>query len=284
MKILASDTSGSVCSVALSLGDGRYANREVASPKTHSANYMPLLDSVLNDFSLDIGDVDLFAVVTGPGSFTGTRIAVTANKCFAYSLNKKCMAFDSLELMAYPYMKMKNTLLVPMINARNRRAFAAVYLGYETVKEPKAETLDEIYKFLFEFVAKSPKIVNVIFITSEKFTDAETVFDEIHSSFNEAYKSGLVVGEPSENKKTVVKNKDNIVATISFTFLETTALAINALRYAEEILHNTTIENLKGNDNLSDDIKRRLKAPQEIEVNYLAKTQAERLRDEKLNS
>ena len=43
---------------------------------THSETLMPLIDSVITSAKADISDIDVFAVSTGPGSFTGLRIGV----------------------------------------------------------------------------------------------------------------------------------------------------------------------------------------------------------------
>ena len=100
MKLLAIDTSGPVCGVAV-LADGviRY-ECAVQNRLTHSVNLMPMVDAALQATGLTLGDMDRLAVVTGPGSFTGVRIGVSTLKGLAHGADKPCVAVDALEAMA----------------------------------------------------------------------------------------------------------------------------------------------------------------------------------------
>ncbi|MFX8922218.1 hypothetical protein ABTN04_19300, partial [Acinetobacter baumannii] len=44
-------------------------------------------------------DIDLFGADIGPGSFTGTRVAVTLAKTYAYVAGKKCFGVSSFDLI-----------------------------------------------------------------------------------------------------------------------------------------------------------------------------------------
>ena len=100
MKLLAIDTSGPVCGVAV-LTDGviRY-ECAVQNKLTHSVNLMPMVDAALQATGLTLADLDRLAVVTGPGSFTGVRIGVSTLKGLAHGADKPCVAVDALEAMA----------------------------------------------------------------------------------------------------------------------------------------------------------------------------------------
>ena len=73
MKNLVTDTSSSVCSVGLFEDDKLIVKNELDNGKTHSENFMPLVEKTLNDASMTLDDLDYIAVVVGPGSFTGIR-------------------------------------------------------------------------------------------------------------------------------------------------------------------------------------------------------------------
>ena len=89
MKILAVDTSGPVAGVAV-LRDGALAYEATAVNKmTHSVNMMPMVEEALNRSGMTIGEIDLFAAVVGPGSFTGVRIGVSAVKGMAHGAGKR---------------------------------------------------------------------------------------------------------------------------------------------------------------------------------------------------
>lgn len=100
MKLLAIDTSGPVCGVAI-LKDGAIAYECAAVNKlTHSANLMPMVEAAFAATGLTVQDMDRLAVVTGPGSFTGVRIGVSTVKGLAHGAGKPCVAVDALEAMA----------------------------------------------------------------------------------------------------------------------------------------------------------------------------------------
>ena len=80
MIILAIDTSGPVCGVAV-WADGRIRYEAAAINKlTHSESLMPMLDEALTRAGVDKKELTHLAVTVGPGSFTGVRIGVTAVK------------------------------------------------------------------------------------------------------------------------------------------------------------------------------------------------------------
>lgn len=98
--VLALDTSGPSLSVALlSCGIIRY-ERTQHNGLTHSDSLMPLVDEALCTVGMKPADVDCFAVVHGPGSFTGVRIGVATAKALAHATGKSCMPVSALEALA----------------------------------------------------------------------------------------------------------------------------------------------------------------------------------------
>ena len=76
MKILVADTSSSVCSVGVFEDNVLINKNELDNGKTHSENFIPLVEKTLNEAKLKLDDIEYLAVVVGPGSFTGIRIGV----------------------------------------------------------------------------------------------------------------------------------------------------------------------------------------------------------------
>ena len=100
MLILALDTSGSMASCAL-LRDGALLDQAVQDSKMdHSRLLLPLCKELVEKHQLTLGDVDVYAAVIGPGSFTGIRIGSAAVKGFAWAQDKPCAGISSLEAMA----------------------------------------------------------------------------------------------------------------------------------------------------------------------------------------
>ena len=100
MLILALDTSGSMASCAL-LRDGALLDQAVQDSKMdHSRLLLPLCKELVEKHQLSLQDVDVYAAVIGPGSFTGIRIGSAAVKGFAWAQDKPCAGVSSLLAIA----------------------------------------------------------------------------------------------------------------------------------------------------------------------------------------
>ena len=98
--ILSWDTSSKRTSIAISMGHRIIANFEVELDDNRSARLWELIDFLLNAAGLKIDEVDLFAVCTGPGGFTGLRVGISASKGFAAATQKLMVGITSLEALA----------------------------------------------------------------------------------------------------------------------------------------------------------------------------------------
>lgn len=99
--ILAFDTSATHCAAALLSGDRVIAARSEAMDKGQAERLMPMLQEVLADAGLAWSGVGAVAVGTGPGNFTGVRIAVAAARGLALGLGIPAVGvtrFDALAL------------------------------------------------------------------------------------------------------------------------------------------------------------------------------------------
>jgi len=67
---------------------------------TFSAQLVPQISALLTKHALSKSDIDAFAVVSGPGSFTGLRVGLAAIKAFAEILQKPIAAVSLLEVVA----------------------------------------------------------------------------------------------------------------------------------------------------------------------------------------
>ena len=128
MNILALDTSGPVCGVAIAnettvLYEGAAVNRF-----THSASLMRMVDEAFEHTGLAIADIALFAAVVGPGSFTGVRIGVSAVKGMAHGAGKPCVGVDALEALAAGAC-LTDALICPIQDARAGQVYGAAFLA-----------------------------------------------------------------------------------------------------------------------------------------------------------
>jgi tRNA threonylcarbamoyl adenosine modification protein YeaZ len=66
----------------------------------HAVALMPMVAEVMQEAGLDFAGLDLIAATTGPGSFTGVRIAIAAARGLALATHAKLYGTDSLTVMA----------------------------------------------------------------------------------------------------------------------------------------------------------------------------------------
>ncbi len=128
MNILAIDTSGPTCGVAV-LSDGAVRfSQTVLNKRTHSVNLMPMVDAAFACTGLSLADMDRLACVTGPGSFTGVRLGVSTVKGLAHGSGKPCVAVNALEAMAAGAGSFDG-VICPMQDARAGQVYAALFRG-----------------------------------------------------------------------------------------------------------------------------------------------------------
>jgi tRNA threonylcarbamoyladenosine biosynthesis protein TsaB len=104
MNILSIDTCFDACSVAAgrglrSLTPGISFAYEPMQ-KGHSERLMPMIEMAMAEARLEFKALDRIAVTFGPGTFTGTRITVSAARALALATNAEFVAVSSLRLMA----------------------------------------------------------------------------------------------------------------------------------------------------------------------------------------
>jgi tRNA threonylcarbamoyladenosine biosynthesis protein TsaB len=136
MRILACDTTGPSVSVAIWGNDRVQAETHLNLGYIHSVTFMPLVSDIFDRAGCKPEDISLYAVTTGPGSFTGTRIGISAVKAMAYATQKPVLGFSTLDVLAWPYQVCEQTLVCPMIDARNERAYCAAWLKREQIMAP----------------------------------------------------------------------------------------------------------------------------------------------------
>lgn len=154
MKILSVDSSAIVASVALS-DDGRLlAEYTLNNKNTHSETLLPMIESLLSFFSMSADDVDLFAVSTGPGSFTGVRIGTATVKGLAFAKGKPCVGVSTLEAIAYN-LRFHKGIICPVMNARRSQVYTAIFRSdgekLERLTDDLAISISELDTMLAEY-------------------------------------------------------------------------------------------------------------------------------------
>ncbi len=103
MIVLGIDTAGREGSVALAQGSQdsfELLGLEPLAGGTYSAQLIPRVAALLETAGIHKGAIDLLAVNSGPGSFTGLRVGLSTVKGLAESLRKPIVAISGLETLA----------------------------------------------------------------------------------------------------------------------------------------------------------------------------------------
>ena len=98
--ILSVETATLSGSVALSRGEEIAGALAGDSGISHSNTLLNDIDKLLRQTQVELSEIDLFAVATGPGSFTGLRIGIATVKGLAATLNRPCAGVPTLHAVA----------------------------------------------------------------------------------------------------------------------------------------------------------------------------------------
>lgn len=98
--ILSVETATLSGSVAVSRGADVLGVTSGDSRVSHSHTLLSDIDKLLAETQIHLPEIDMFAVATGPGSFTGLRIGIATVKALAATLDRPCAGIPTLEAVA----------------------------------------------------------------------------------------------------------------------------------------------------------------------------------------
>ncbi|MFH5837182.1 tRNA (adenosine(37)-N6)-threonylcarbamoyltransferase complex dimerization subunit type 1 TsaB [Proteiniclasticum sp. C24MP] len=177
MKILSIDTSSNNCSVAVVDENAMLGEININYNLQHSVLLMPLIEELLTRLDLKVKDLGALTVSTGPGSFTGLRIGLSAVKGLALGSDLPVFASDALSILAYGVYGYGG-VLVPMVDALRGGFYTGFYTFRNgkliTLMEPAILTLAEVK----EKLEKEEKEILILGDIVDKMTDEELKFKE----------------------------------------------------------------------------------------------------------
>jgi tRNA threonylcarbamoyladenosine biosynthesis protein TsaB len=97
---LALETAGRLGGVAILRGEQLLASGQISPEQRTAAAMTPLIKAQLEAAGVARNAIDLVAVTSGPGSFTGLRVGVTTAKTLAYVLGCDLVAVNTLSVIA----------------------------------------------------------------------------------------------------------------------------------------------------------------------------------------
>lgn len=129
------DTTSHALVVALTTKDRTVSSR-LSGLAYHSEKLFVTLHAHARKLELDLARLDFVAVGRGPGSFTGTRVGMTAAKALSYAVGAKLISLSSLEIIAANLAGEKRPVCVVQ-DARRGRLFTATYWDGRVLRAPQ---------------------------------------------------------------------------------------------------------------------------------------------------
>lgn len=147
MRLLAIDTALAACSAAVldTEGGGILASESLSMTRGHAEALMPLIYHVMERARLAFADLDRVAVTTGPGSFTGLRVGISAARGIALAADKPAVGVSTLTAYAAPLLADDETTpVVAAIDARHEHVYIQVFgVGGRVLISPRLAPLSD---------------------------------------------------------------------------------------------------------------------------------------------
>ena len=124
LRLLALDTTREFGSIALTEGERLIEEVPLHSPEGFAHILFDQIRCLLERHGLKLEDLGGFASASGPGSFTGVRIGLTAAKGLAEATGRKVVAVSNLEALAWFGTR---PLRAPLLDARRGEIYGAVF-------------------------------------------------------------------------------------------------------------------------------------------------------------
>jgi len=131
MLILAIDTALDACAAGvLDTGAGKLiAQESQAMKRGHAEALMPLIARVIKESGIAFSSLDRIAVTTGPGSFTGLRVGLSAARGIALAANKPVVGLTTLTAYAAPVVSQNaEQPVISAIDARHDHVYFQVVM------------------------------------------------------------------------------------------------------------------------------------------------------------
>jgi tRNA threonylcarbamoyladenosine biosynthesis protein TsaB len=147
MLILAIDTALDACAAGvLDTEAGKLIARESQAMKRgHAEALMPLIARVIEQSGIAFAGLDRIAVTTGPGSFTGLRVGLSAARGIALAANKPVVGLTTLTAYAAPLVSQDGEHpVISAIDARHDHVYLQAVSGNgSSLIRPRVASIEE---------------------------------------------------------------------------------------------------------------------------------------------
>ncbi|REG82823.1 tRNA (adenosine(37)-N6)-threonylcarbamoyltransferase complex dimerization subunit type 1 TsaB [Algoriphagus antarcticus] len=145
--ILSLETSTPICSIAVHQNGALLGEKSLDVPGAHSEKLMGMIETLLYECKLTIGQIHAVAVSEGPGSYTGLRIGVSVAKGLAFARDIPLIAISTLKALSFGAIsQMPDTrLIIAMLDARRMEVYREVFdHDLNSLWKLESEIIDEV--------------------------------------------------------------------------------------------------------------------------------------------
>ena len=144
MITLALDTSGPWCTVAIVSPDRVLANPSENIGKGHAERLAPMVAKALDQSGLLASQIGRVAVCTGPGSFTGLRVALAFGRSFALPGKLPVIGVSALQAMAVAADPEARKTVMAAVNAKRGDICWAIYENGVEMLAPQTQKAEVV--------------------------------------------------------------------------------------------------------------------------------------------
>jgi tRNA threonylcarbamoyladenosine biosynthesis protein TsaB len=137
MRLLALDTATENCSAALLLG-AQLRTREAQFARGHAEHILPMIDALLAEAGLGLGQLTAIAFGRGPGSFTGVRLAASLAQGLSFGAGLPVVPVSDLQALAQQGFDLESSVERALVcnDARMREVYWACFERRDGFAEP----------------------------------------------------------------------------------------------------------------------------------------------------
>jgi tRNA threonylcarbamoyladenosine biosynthesis protein TsaB len=153
--VLAIDTTAEFASLALANEINVLAEVTLHSPDGYGHILFDRIEAFLAANDVQLADIEVFAAASGPGSFTGVRVGLTAAKGLAAAMGKKASGISTLQALS---LLGEGPVRAAVLDARRGEVYAALFDAAGTPLSPET-----VAKFP-DWLASLPKRDDISFV------------------------------------------------------------------------------------------------------------------------
>src|SRR5579864_4715269 len=153
MLLLALDTSTRQASIALCTEDVMLGEYTWQVGNNHSVELLERIQRLMAECGPGMSAIEAIAVASGPGSFNGLRVALSAAKALAFSLSLPLIGISTLDIIAAQQRQWRGPICA-LLEAGRAELYAACYL-FDAIAE--SHQLSYSMRRLSDYVLEAPQ-------------------------------------------------------------------------------------------------------------------------------